>query len=57
MPTLNAAGSEASASGAQLTKVTATSELPPTGTQTNLLIMIAALLALGIVYAIQKKRA
>lgn len=57
MPALNAAGQEATASGAAATPVTAASELPPTGTPTNLLILIAAFLAFGIVYVIQKKRA
>jgi hypothetical protein len=57
LPVLNAAGQEATASGAAVTPVTAASELPPTGTKTNLLILMAAFLALGIVYFIQKKRA
>lgn len=57
LPALNAAGQEATASGAAVTPVTAASELPPTGTPTNLLILMAAFLALGIVYVIQKKRA
>jgi hypothetical protein len=37
--------------------VTAAAELPPTGTQENLILLVAAILALGIVYGIQKKRA
>lgn len=58
-----AAGSEVvlnaapeSASGAVAT-ATAAGQLPATGTQENLILLVAALLALGIVYGIQKKRA
>lgn len=55
MPALNAAPE--TESGAVVAPITTTAELPPTGTQTNLLLLVAALLALGIVYGIQKKRA
>lgn len=49
--------SGATASSAEVTPVTATSELPGTGTQENLLLLIAGILALGIVYGMKKKQA